>query len=888
MRRWIPSLLLVVAALTASGQGLAPKPGAGGRVSIPGAGLPPVPEGSVKAAIPLYESLLAGMSVFGKTPAVARGYGFLATMYASIGNHAKAEQLFDDALAILESHGATGRDLGWVHNNRGLVHLDQRRYADGVKSFRAAVAALSADRHDLRQFRVIALQNLATTHQFLGSVEPAEDGYLEALEILRKLGRENDQVSYTTRANLASLYDGINDYAAARPILEDLEKRPDLGGTLRFAVVSHLAFVLLALRDFDGAEARFRKAIALTAEGSGGRAMAEMNLAAMHVEAGDLEQARREGEKALRLAEEVYGPNDRMTAPIVGTMGMIALARGDLVKAESLLLRARRLLSNEPGDGEALAGLTQNLAIVAQRRGQRERAIEWSREALELKSRNLERILAFGSERQRLAYRDNHYPYDQLANLGEGTLLAEAVLATKGAVLESLLAERALVRASRSPEDVELLDRIQELRVELMERIGRGEENTEQLRRALKQRETELAKRLQRPVAQRQRRTGLAQVQSALGDGQVLIEVIRYQLYEGGLTRTPWYGAVVIPRRGEPAWVQLAAAKEIDELTATLVKGLNKGDRGAHIPGQGDVTPQLRSLDRILWKPLEKMLPEGTRTVLLGTDGATAFVPWAALLDDHDIFLAERCDVTQVGSGRDLLREVAASSGKTVLALADGGNDLPYSRLEVEELARAAGQHGWQTTILMNERASELELFQHPRPGILHFATHGGQLDAEAVERRLGTNPMYRGYLLLGGGKQTRQAWKEGSADVAFAEDGILTAEEIGGLDLRDTWLTVLSACRTGAGDAMTGEGVLGLRRGFMLAGTQNLLFSLWSVDDAATAQFMSAFYERLFATGDLAKAFHETQIAELRGWRESGRTISDAVHRAGAFVLTR
>ncbi len=890
LARWSAVLLFAVATLAASGQSLAPKPGAGGLVSIPGANLPPVPEGSVKTAIPLYESLLAGISILGKGPVVARGYGFLATLYASVDNTSKAEQLFDEAQAILEKHGATGRDLGWVHNNRGLVHLHQRRYADGLQSFRAAVKALAADQQNLLPYRAIALQNLATIQQLLGNVEPAEDAYLEALQILRGLQQENDRTSHTTRANLASLYQEIKDFAAARTILEDLEKRTDLGSGLRFAVVSNLGFTLMALRDFERAEVQFRSALAMTSAGSREQALALGNLAAMHVEAGDLEQGKREGEKALLVVEEVYGPNDRMTAAIVGTLGMNALDRGDLAKADSLFARSRRLLSNKRGDEEPLAGVAQSLAIIAQRRGQRERALELSRQALDLRTRSLERILAFGSEAQRLAYRANAYPYDQLANLGEATLLAEAVLATKGAVLESLLRERALVRASRSPEDLEQLDRIHALRVQLMEEVGRGAVDTEALQRALKKHETALAKRLLRSAEQPLPRADLEGVQKALEEGQVLVELIRYQLYEGNAKRTPWYGGIVVPWEGDPVWVPLAEAQGVEDATSTLLARLNRGNRGVEPPKHGDVAPVLRSLDEMLWQPLAGAMPAGTLRVLLSPDGATSFIPWAALLDENDRFLAERCELTQVGSGRDLLRIAASSTKKTVVALADGADDLPYSRLEVDRLAEEAKKHDWRTTILMDEQASELALFQHPRPRILHFATHGGELSADfeqAVERRLSRNPMYRAYLILGGGKQTREAW-ERRVFAPAAEDGILTAEEAGGLDLRDTWLTVLSACRTGAGDAMTGEGVLGLRRGFMLAGTENLLFSLWSVDDAATSQFMTAFYQRLFRTGDLASAFHETQVAELRRWRADERSVADTVHRAGAFVLTR
>ena len=77
--------------------------------------------------------------------------------------------------------------------------------------------------------------------------------------------------------------------------------------------------------------------------------------------------------------------------------------------------------------------------------------------------------------------------------------------------------------------------------------------------------------------------------------------------------------------------------------------------------------------------------------------------------------------------------------------------------------------------------------------------------------------------------------------------DGIVTAEEVGGLKLGGTWLVVLSACDTGGGEAKAGEGVMGLRRGFVQAGGQNLLMTLWPISDEITVQIMLDFYDAAF-----------------------------------------
>ena len=118
------------------------------------------------------------------------------------------------------------------------------------------------------------------------------------------------------------------------------------------------------------------------------------------------------------------------------------------------------------------------------------------------------------------------------------------------------------------------------------------------------------------------------------------------------------------------------------------------------------------------------------------------------------------------------------------------------------------------------------------------------------------------------------------------ANDGILTAEEASQLDLRDTWLTVLSACDTGSGVARAGEGVLGLRRAFAMAGTQNLLLTLWPVDDSFTKDFMVSFYKEALKTGNAPKAMAKVQKEWLIKLREE-RSVSQAVKLAGPFVLT-
>jgi len=75
----------------------------------------------------------------------------------------------------------------------------------------------------------------------------------------------------------------------------------------------------------------------------------------------------------------------------------------------------------------------------------------------------------------------------------------------------------------------------------------------------------------------------------------------------------------------------------------------------------------------------------------------------------------------------------------------------------------------------------------------------------------------------------------------------LLTAEELVGEDLNHCQLITLSACATGRGAAINGQGVMGLRAAFMAAGARSLVLSLWRVPDESTRLLMTAFYRNLW-----------------------------------------
>jgi CHAT domain-containing protein len=121
-------------------------------------------------------------------------------------------------------------------------------------------------------------------------------------------------------------------------------------------------------------------------------------------------------------------------------------------------------------------------------------------------------------------------------------------------------------------------------------------------------------------------------------------------------------------------------------------------------------------------------------------------------------------------------------------------------------------------------------------------------------------NPLLRSGLVLAGAN----TFLRGGLTPDEADNGLLTALDVTGMDLLGTELVVLSACQTGEGDIQVGEGVIGLQRAFTIAGAKTLVMSLWSVDDQATRELMVGFYKLLMAGEGKADALRHAQ-EELR-----------------------
>lgn len=201
---------------------------------------------------------------------------------------------------------------------------------------------------------------------------------------------------------------------------------------------------------------------------------------------------------------------------------------------------------------------------------------------------------------------------------------------------------------------------------------------------------------------------------------------------------------------------------------------------------------------------------------------------------------------------------------------------LPGTQKETQSITALLRKNNVNVTLLTDEHATKQALFEKNQVDVLHLATHGFWIDQPASSSSY--QNMYE--TLSGSGFVLAHAQEHDTGKkFKLNPSGIVTAAEIQDMNLFRTKLVVLSACETGLGEVVPGEGLYGLKRSLQRAGVEHMITSLWKVDDEATMKFMTSFYESLVSTGQVNESFRKAMIGLKQIYPEP--------YYWGAFVLT-
>ena len=657
----------------------------------------------------------------------------------------------------------------------------------------------------------------------------------------------------------------------------------------------NLAVVAHKLGEGQQTEEQLEAAVAMMTDKQESKARMMMNLAVLKLLGGDFERAEALLQTGIDLARKWSGEN----LDLVAGMNDLAILRVRQGKPELAL--ATLLEAGEIEDrlfDEVLSGVSER---------QRYQFLESIKENLVFVASLI--ITTFGEAR------------------GKAEVLMNRVLRRKGVGLQVLLGQREVLSESSDPSirgrQEELDDVIHEIS-ELDAALTRGAKEKE--RSSLEARRSAASERRERLEAQviatirptpLDEYPGWKALAAALQDETCLVEMVALPLVDmssnAGETEEHYLAFVVVPaEKSGLRLLDLGTKKRVDELVAAFRAEVT-GERDLELV-RVDIAekPKVRrrqigeELRRMVFDPIAECFGE-RRRCLLAPDGNLNQLPFAALPLDSDRYVIDEYEVSYLDVSRSLLgweRQPGAAPPAAPAVFAapafnleipadertafpKGGrwSDLssrlsPFSHLPGTELEgrRIATMLGVEPSL--GAEVTEARVRASRAPVILHLATHGFFLALEVpadhspprTPHVMNPQPFFsldglrqRGALARSGlALSGANTWLDGGALPEEAGDGLLTAEDVATLELVGTRLVVLSACETGLGEVMPGEGVFGLQRAFTLAGVKTLVMSLWKISDPDTCRLMERFYEGLLAGEGCSEALHIAQL-ELR-----------------------
>ncbi len=384
-------------------------------------------------------------------------------------------------------------------------------------------------------------------------------------------------------------------------------------------------------------------------------------------------------------------------------------------------------------------------------------------------------------------------------------------------------------------------------------------------------------------------------VRNNLKSDEVAVEIIRYRYFEKTFSDSVIYAALMLTPDQKQKSPRFIPFQEGNNMESNYLKYYRNNIRF----GAKDHKSYMR-----YWQSVDTLLPKmKDLKIYLSAEGVYNQINLEPMLKDRKTYIIDDSNIIQVGTTKSLVSlEKKQKTGTYVRQKIQRSDEfvfignpifyqdlhekpeewvkissrqitqLPGTQAEIELISNLFNKSDHKPLTLLNLKAHEDSLQHIKNPKILHIATHGffagdesENTDNALADEKTKNNPLLRSGVLL---QNAGDLMADGNVYSYNKDAGVLTAYEAKDLNLDGTQLTVLSACETGRGDVKVGDGVAGLQRALLAAGTENLVMSLFKVDDNATQKLMELLYTKWLKTGDLRKSFLEAK-RELRTIKE-------------------
>ncbi|MCI0614345.1 CHAT domain-containing protein [bacterium] len=839
------------------------------------------------------------------------------------GKYKDAQQSIERALAISES--VLGPEHPYVATQLfqlGNYYEDKQDNPKSIMLYERALAISERTLGSENALTINIMRSLAGVYIEVNEIAKAEQLADRAVETSQKMLGPEHPVVIKCLSTLAYVTgDSKKEEQLLQRALLGAEKTMGAENQFVSVVLNQFGNFYMGQGDYQKAELLLLRSQAIKEKTLGpdniSNAVTLVNLGMIIRQKKDYKKAEEIYKRAIEIVENAFGSENPRLAMILNNIANIYRATGDYTRALETHLRVLRISETTRGPYHFLTMLSLgNIAKTYAAQGDVWNAIQFQSRVDEVIEHNIELNMAIGPERQKLSYlnlmsertdRTIYLNVDIAPNLPAASALAAlVVLQRKGRAQDAMSDSFASLRLPSTTEEEAPLKQYNDTTAELAALVLNGpqtitfEEHQEKINKLEKEKEqleAEISRRSAEFRAHSQPVT-IASIQAAIPTNAALIEFAIYRPFDpkaennSEAYKQPRYIAYVLRHEGEVLWQDLGDEKGIDDAIESFREALRDSQRS-------DLKRLARVVDEKIMQPIRPLLGDASQ-LLISPDGSLNLIPFEALIDEQNRYLVQNFSCTYLSSGRDLLRLKVARESKTgpmVLANPLFGEPMQYGSIGKKQLsvkqqnittaadisdiyfAPLAGTVReslaikslfQEATVLSGSQATEDSLKRVAAPSILHIATHGffltdtpestnssGDTRSISANAKIG-NPLLRSGLALAGANLHHKT----------GEDGILTALEASGLNLWGTKLVTLSACDTGLGEIKNGEGVYGLRRAFVLAGTETLLMSLWAVSDSVTHEIMTSYYKNLKQGLGRGEALRQVQLNMLKDKR--------------------
>lgn len=784
----------------------------------------------------------------------------IGLLYHSTGRFTQAEKITLETMEKRKTYAGDLPGMGASYNNIGVLYKDMGKYTESEDYMDMAVSTIR-EAHGVNTVQyAIALNNQAILFQTIGRYPEAENLMLEAIEIATGQLGEKSSNFVRLKVNLAMLYQLQNK--------------------------------------FDDAEKIFLEAIRIRQRRLGSNhpdyAVLLRNIAALYMQKGDFDKV----EKNLLDAERIYasriGRNSPQYAACVSELASYYLYTNQPAKAQPHLDNALRI--EKASLGEQHPGYINTLeryAILQWMKGEMPAAMDTYKQVMDNFLYQIDTYFPPMSEVEKSRFWSKISPkfvrfnsFAVAASEDHPEILADMYnyhIATKALLLNATSKVRRQILQSNNTQLIEQYNEWIDLKEYLSRLYTMSKEELREDKINLDSLENE-ANRLERDLSRQSelfaqgyvaKRLTYQEIASGLKEGEAALEFIRFRKFNYLAADTSiYYAALLVDKKAElPQMVLFTEGQAMETVHASNYK---------------------RSMERafennnfydIYWRNLSA-LTEPYRRLYVSADGIYTQINLNTLQNESGKFLIDNKEIVYVPNTRVIggLELVSMPKLKNAVMIGDPNYaldldwsnivdmplpELPGTRVEVERIRKLLSGSGWNTRAYLGDDALEEVVKDVKSPSVLHIATHGfflenagdpGEEKVFGIEPvKAASNPLLRSGLMLAGADNTIQQLGTGKGQ--DDNDGILNAFEAMLLNLDNTDLVILSACETGLGEVVNGEGVYGLQRAFQIAGASAVVISLWQVSDEITQRLMENFYRNWIRTGDRAGAFQQAKL---------------------------